>query len=424
MSRIETLTPGQIARFDEFRDRWIRIGLCTEPANRPRAEAAIREMYRQGGLEPPAKIVWCGSPLSQCLTRAIILEQKLMPSIGDSVEGSVWGSVKASVDGSLRASVEDGVWASVGDSVAESVQYSVRDSVAESAEASVWASVDAGVWASVWASVWGSVRESVCSSLWDTVCGDARDSVWNSFGAVPWGPARPSRRRRNSVGESVGAGVWDSVYGAHDAPWLAFYRYFHDAVGLVDETAKLAGLWELAQSAGWALPHPNICWVCERHHILSRDDRGRLHCESGPAVAYPDGWAIYAVHGVRVPRNVIEHPHEIDIARIGAVRNAEVRRVMIDRYRHGEEVSGPAAFMRDAGGERLDHDERFGTLWRRNVPGDEPIVMIEVINSTREPDGRRKRYWLRVPPNMTTAHEAVAWSFNVPAKDYAPKVET
>jgi hypothetical protein len=32
--------------------------------------------------------------------------------------------------------------------------------------------------------------------------------------------------------------------------------------------------------------------------------------------------------------------------------------------------------------------------------------------------------WLRVPPNMTTAHEAVAWSFNVPAKDYAPKVET
>jgi hypothetical protein len=51
-------------------------------------------------------------------------------------------------------------------------------------------------------------------------------------------------------------------------------------------------------------------------------------------------------------------------------------------------------------------------------------VMIEMVNSTPEPDGRRKRYWLRVPPNMTTAHEAVAWSFNVPAKDYAPKVET
>jgi hypothetical protein len=45
MSRIETLTPEQIARFDEFRDRWTQIGLCTEPADRPRAEAAIRDMY-------------------------------------------------------------------------------------------------------------------------------------------------------------------------------------------------------------------------------------------------------------------------------------------------------------------------------------------------------------------------------------------
>jgi hypothetical protein len=47
-----------------------------------------------------------------------------------------------------------------------------------------------------------------------------------------------------------------------------------------------------------------------------------------------------------------------------------------------------------------------------------------VINSTPEPDGRFKRYWLRVPPDTKTAHEAVAWTFGVPAKDYSPTVET
>jgi hypothetical protein len=75
-------------------------------------------------------------------------------------------------------------------------------------------------------------------------------------------------------------------------------------------------------------------------------------------------------------------------------------------------------------GERLDLDERYGTLWRRNVSGDEPIVMVEVVNSTREPDGSFKRYWLRVPPDMKTAREAVAWTFNVPAERYAPVKET
>jgi hypothetical protein len=164
--------------------------------------------------------------------------------------------------------------------------------------------------------------------------------------------------------------------------------------------------------------------VSERHNILAHDAQGRLHSLDGPACAYPDGWSIYAVHGVRVPGYVIERPSEISVEKINGEQNAEVRRVMIERYRHGEEISGGAAYIRDAGGERLDHDERYGTLWRRNVPGDEPIVMVEVANATPEPDGRRKRYWLRVPPNARTARDAVAWTFDVPAAEYHPAIET
>ena len=361
MSQIEKLTPDQIARFPEFVERWTKIGLCTDPADRPRAEAAIAETYRRAGLIPPKKIVWCGSPLSQGLTRAIILDKKLLKT-GDSV----WASVRPSVRASVRDSVRGSVWDSVG--------ASVRDSV--------WASVRASVWASV------------------------GDSVWASVGA--------------SVGDSVRA----SVYGAHEAGWLAFYRYFYEVAKLTAQTEKLVGLWELAQSAGWALPHKNICWVSERHNILARDERGRLHSLTGPACAYPDGWAIYAVHGVRVPASIIERPQEITIASIDKEQNAEVRRVMIDRYHHDAEIKGAAAYIRDAGGKRLDHDESFGTLWRREVNDDEPIVMLEVVNSTREPDGSFKKYWLRVPPTITKAQEAAAWTFDVPAKDYDPQIET
>jgi hypothetical protein len=103
-------------------------------------------------------------------------------------------------------------------------------------------------------------------------------------------------------------------------------------VGLTEQTAKLCGSWELAQSAGWALPHENICWVSERHNILVRDERGRLHSASGPACAYPDEWAIYAWHGIRVPQHVIEAPGAITIKMIDGEANQEVRRVMIERY--------------------------------------------------------------------------------------------
>jgi hypothetical protein len=110
---------------------------------------------------------------------------------------------------------------------------------------------------------------------------------------------------------------------------------------------------------------------------------------------------------------------------------------MIERYRHGEEVSGVAAFMRDAGATRLDHDERYGTLWRRDVEDGEPLVMVVVINATREPDGSFKRYWLRVhpelrplqednqfgPAQMPTVRNAIASTFGLLGEQYAPAIE-
>ena len=149
----------------------------------------------------------------------------------------------------------------------------------------------------------------------------------------------------------------------------------------------------------------------------------RLHHDTHAALE-SDIVNLYFWHGVMVPAFVILKPDLITIARIDQETNAEVRRVMIERYRHGEEIHGVAAFTRDADGERLDHDECYGTLWRRDIPNDEAIVMIEVVNRTREPDGRFKHYWLRVPPTMRTARQAVAWTFNMPAEQYAPEIET
>ena len=289
MSQIKFLTVEQQGRFGEFARRWTEIGLSTEPTDRHKAEEAIHECYRQAGLKPPAKIVWCGSPLSQGLTRAIILDKKLLADIGASVRTSVW------------------------------------------------------------------------------------DSVWDS------------------VGDSVRASVGDSIYGQHDANWLASYSYFKDVCGLDEQTKKLNGLWALCLSAGWALPHKNICWVSERHNILERDDRGRLHSISGPACAFPDGWAIYAVHGVRVPAWVVEEKNKITVQGIDAEQNAEIRRVMVELY-------GEDKYILDSGLQPIAQDD-FGELFRKDFFNDTQLTYVKVRNSTAELDGSFKDYFLSVNPS-------------------------
>ncbi|WP_053080327.1 DUF6745 domain-containing protein [Methylobacterium variabile] len=120
--------------------------------------------------------------------------------------------------------------------------------------------------------------------------------------------------------------------------------------------------------------------------------------------------------GVPVDDRIAFRPHELGVAEILGERNAERRRVMLERF-------GFEAFMAAAEAVELDADHDPGgprQLLRVELDGDEPLVCVSVgCPST----GRR--YFLRVPPTMTTCHQAVAWTagFDDPA-DYAPLVET
>ena len=244
-------------------------------------------------------------------------------------------------------------------------------------------------------SVRDRVRDSVGASVWASVWASVRDSVWDSVGA------------------SVGA----ACYGQHDAEWLGFYEFFREVVGLVPQTDKLLGLIACAKEIGWFWPHEKICWATPRPVALHRDDRGRLHNPAGLAIAYPDGWGLYAWHGTRVLAQVILSPESLTIAQITAEQNAEVRRVMLERF-------GQDRYIRESGAILL-HQDDWGQLYRAEIVGDEPLVMVKMVNSTPEPDGSFKDYWLRVPPTMQTAHQAVAWTcgFNR-AEDYAPVKQT
>ena len=50
--------------------------------------------------------------------------------------------------------------------------------------------------------------------------------------------------------------------------------------------------------------------------------------------------------------------------------------------------------------------------------------MVRVRNSTPEPDGSHHTYFIAVPPDTKTAHEAVAWTFGLSESEYEPVVET
>lgn len=221
-----------------------------------------------------------------------------------------------------------------------------------------------------------------------------------------------------------GSGLDAVIFGAHDASWLGFYDYWHSVVGI--DCSDAEGLWELAQCACWCWVYEDLAIVTDFPEEIHFDEQNRLHREDGPALTYSDGFGVWAIHGVRVPEKVVMAPETLTMQEINAERNAEVMRVMIERV-------GAGKYMEEMGAKAVGEPFHGSQLYEMelSIPGqDETITMARVraVNSTPEPDGTSKIYWLKVPPGMSCAQEALAAihpdPFRKSWRDYAPTVET
>ncbi|HZM74436.1 MAG TPA: hypothetical protein VFC19_01850 [Candidatus Limnocylindrales bacterium] len=205
----------------------------------------------------------------------------------------------------------------------------------------------------------------------------------------------------------------DVILGQHDAAWLGA---FLDDSALEDRGHGLVGLAQVARNAGWWWAFERVAVICERHVEVHRDNLGRLHRGDGPALSYPDGYGIHSWRGMPIPPEIVAELATLTVERIQAESNAEMRRVMLEHF-------GFERYLRESGAKK-QHADEFGTLWRVDIPGDEPLVMVEVINSTAEPDGSFRTYFLRVPPQTGTARAGVAWTFGLSEQEYVPTKQT
>ena len=56
--------------------------------------------------------------------------------------------------------------------------------------------------------------------------------------------------------------------GPHDLASLGVYEYLHDVLDWQEPTQPMRGLWKIAKSAGWIVPHEHVCWISERPELI------------------------------------------------------------------------------------------------------------------------------------------------------------
>jgi hypothetical protein len=208
--------------------------------------------------------------------------------------------------------------------------------------------------------------------------------------------------------------VYFCCFGQHSASWLSFYDFFEKECGLVEETKPLRGLKMIAESAGWWWCYKDVAFICERHTICSLDDQRLIHSDKGPAIAFKDGFQIFAIHGVMVPEYVVMHPEKIDVQDVQKEENMEVRRIKIDRM-------GVAKYLDAIGAEKIHED----WIIVDNTDEKDPISMPRYLLRDKlgnqyllGTDGSTKRgYYMNVDPNAKTCSDAHQSISRMPESD-------
>ena len=113
-TKITKLTPEQKSRMQEWVDKWIKIGLCTDEADWGTFEKAVAKCYGFSGLEKPKVVVHVNSPMVLAFAAPIadyIIEQvsrgaRKKTGNGSAVDSAVDSAVGSAVDSAVYSAVD------------------------------------------------------------------------------------------------------------------------------------------------------------------------------------------------------------------------------------------------------------------------------------------------------------------------------
>jgi hypothetical protein len=171
---------------------------------------------------------------------------------------------------------------------------------------------------------------------------------------------------------------------------------------------------DLIKSCGWVWWHENVLAISDRPKELHRDGEGRLHSLTGPSISYCDGWALYHSHGTAVPAEWIEDRKSLTAKVALTWENVEQRRAAC-------EIIGWESILRELNARTIDTDDdpEIGQLVEVDIPEIGRERFLRVLCGTK------RQFALPVPPTMTTAIQAQAWTWGLTETEFTrPEVRT
>ena len=277
----------------EVRSEWLAQVVSTAPADRPRAEAAVRQLFVAAGFAEPTHMIWFDSPCAASWPIA------LLAAPYDFTWNDAFGSGLSKED-RTRA---DKARAALGE------QLGVAD----------WAAVQAAVGAPRTMSMqYPPVPSRILSTNVNMARFEGIDDISTLF--VVHDDDEPLTLAEDHFWGGNRGVLQSALHCPTTNRVLAnsFYTEYSFSTMADDEhragkdaTSMVRAAWEVARSAGLWWPFENAAFLTDRPAELYLNERKLLHRGDGPAAIYRDGWKVFAWNGKAVPQQWIMDPGSV-----------------------------------------------------------------------------------------------------------------
>jgi hypothetical protein len=246
---ISSLTPEQQAKIQEYYSFYLKKGLSTQPANRPVAEKAVKEMYRLIKEKEP-KCIWVNSP-----TELVKLFQE--SNLRSNLESNLWSNLESNLESNLWSNLESNL------------------------RSNLWSNLESNLWSNLESNLWSNLESNLRSNLWSNL----ESNLWSNL---------ESNLRSN---------LWSNLWsGQFNSPWVNFYDYYRKVISntfSAEDNYKL-DLWIDMLECAYFITLKGFVLLMEHPLEFHVDGKGITHSTTGPAIKFRDNTGIYVLHGQEV----------------------------------------------------------------------------------------------------------------------------
>ncbi|MCU0542687.1 MAG: hypothetical protein MUE44_10900 [Oscillatoriaceae cyanobacterium Prado104] len=361
-TKVKKLTPAQADLIPVYREKWWSIALATGPIDRSKVTATIETAYGAIGKKAP-DIIFVDRPY-QAADIIVSYADKPRSCLRNELETKLRSDLEKQLRNCLRGQIENQLENQLYDRLQDRLYTALQNQL------------------------WSPLRGDLAGKIGSRLQEDLRE-----------------QRNRNLLDLNLNRQLDNCI---QTELWACSGSWLDYCISVLNCAHSCGNMWNIFQSiaryCGWIYPYDKVCVVCEKPIALMTNSEYQLHAAGKPAVEFADGYAIYAYRGVILPQWYgCFHPHEWQSQWLLKEQNAEVRRALIQGIGYDRIIQELEATELDKWREytllKIDFQDDFDE-------SGQPLPVI-LLKMTCPSTGFI--HALRVPPNLTSAREAIRW---------------